>query len=150
MTRKVIKEDGLPPVSSERCLEIVKALRDIGPMTMQDLASETKTTPRNVSRALVALRDSKSGFGKRVYIKNWTYYQEGQGKRYPRAIYALGNKPDEYRRVPNDPPVVRQKRYRIKIANIATSVFDFGVVNITKAAKKKAINAITGKLKKGF
>lgn len=61
---------------------------------------------------------------KRIYVARWVYEQEGQ-RSYPRAVYAIGDKPDVQR--PN-PQGERMKCVRAKIRQgvIAGSIFALG------------------------
>ena len=93
-----------------------------GPMTMREVAQFFPDYPyRNISSAITSMR----GFAKPViYIEAWT--MEGVGRRYPRAIYALGDQPDarKPRKVSN---AVRCREYRARrrVPDVANSVFSW-------------------------
>lgn len=70
-------------------------IRDVlhicGPLTMREVAQFFPDVHyRQVSSFLTAMR--LTVVTKQVYIQSWT--MEGIGRRYPRPVYALGNKPD--------------------------------------------------------
>ena len=101
-------------------------IRDIlhhcGPLTMRDIAAFFPGYPYRVTSSfLAAMR--LTVVTKQVYIYSWT--REGIGRRYPRPVYALGNKPDAGK----PKPIAHSKRakeYRARRAiqkNVANSVF---------------------------
>ena len=62
-----------------------------GPLTMREAASFFPDVDyRRISCFLTAMR--LTVVHKQVYIQSWT--MDGIGRRYPRPVYALGNKPD--------------------------------------------------------
>lgn len=113
-----------------------KVLRENGPMTAvevwQMLRSERKA---DVSSILSRMR---SLVVKQVYIRNYVYHVDGAGRRYPRAVYALGN-----RRCAKKPKPVgetersRQRRMRERerrqhvrdvVSRVPNSVFNLQMV----------------------
>lgn len=94
-----------------------------GPMTMHEVALFFPDHPyQNVGAVISAMRRKVTN--KQIYIYSWT--REGVGRKYLRAIYALGNKRDA-----NKPPVIshsercaiwREKRKNMQFT--ANSVFD--------------------------
>lgn len=91
-----------------------------GPLTMREISQFFPDYPyRNISSAITCMR----GLAKRlIYIESWT--MEGVGRRYPRAVYALGDLPDarKPRKVSN---AVRCREYRARrrVPDVANSVF---------------------------
>ena len=82
-----------------------------GPLTMREVASFFPGVDyRRVSCFLTAMR--LTVVHKQVYIQSWT--MEGIGRRYPRPVYALGNKPDA-RKPPPMNNAERQRRARAKL-----------------------------------
>jgi len=61
---------------------------------------------------------------KRVYIFGWTHDAEG-ARRYPRPIYAIGDKKDKP--MPKASPAENQRRYKQKKSKMVNSVFQLGV-----------------------
>ena len=94
-----------------------------GPMTMHEVALFFPDHPyQNVGAIISAMRRKVAS--KQVYIYSWT--REGVGRKYLRAIYAVGNKRDA-----NKPSVIthsercaiwREKRKNMKC--VVNSVFD--------------------------
>lgn len=108
--------------------KVIKALQEVGPMTMADVMNETGLNKNSASRALVDLIKDSKRIKKRAYVKEWVYDQEGQ-RRYPRAVYAWGNKPDKEK--PKEDKSVTQKRHRTKkrMLRAVNSVFNFGLLS---------------------
>ncbi len=75
-------------------LSILAALEAEGPMTRSELV-QTTGLPRNlVSSVLSRLNKKQKTAPKRVYIAHYQMDSEDGGRKYPRASYALGDKPD--------------------------------------------------------
>ena len=124
--------------------KIMRGLVEEGPMTMQDmtrLTGKDKTILSPILRKM--LRPTKIPAGpKRIYICQWVYDQEGQ-KRYPRRMYAIGDKPDAPR--PVSDRKANEKRYRDKLRSIKTtnSVFNLAALSRVKWHKQCANEAST-------
>lgn len=100
---------------------IREILHHCGPLTMRDIAQfYPHLHYRDVAKYIAAMRVCV--VTKQLYIQSWT--MEGVGRRYPRPVYALGDKRD----APKPKPVSdsdRAKKYRQsrKLPNAASSVF---------------------------
>ncbi len=98
-----------------------------GPLTMREVAEFFPGTDyRRVSCFLTAMR--LTVVHKQVYIQSWT--MEGIGRPYPRAIYALGNKPDA-RKPPPMNNAERQRRARARLkppVAVPNSVWQLGAL----------------------
>ena len=101
------------------------AIRDIleqcGPLTMREVAEFFPGVDyHTVSTTLSAMRNTV--VTKQVHIKSWT--MEGVGRRYPRPIYALGNRRDAPKpKPPSQAERCRLYRQRMKPPKAANSVF---------------------------
>ena len=101
-------------------------IRDVlhicGPLTMREVAQFFPDVHyRQVSSFLTAMR--LTVVTKQIHIQSWT--MEGFGRRYPRPVYALGNKPDA-RKPKRLSQAERCREYRRRMkppANVANSVF---------------------------
>lgn len=105
---------------------ILQALKDYGPMTRIELCDVVGCDRPSVSPVLTRLNRTGPASPKRVYVKAYVYDHEGQ-RRYPRAVYDLGDKPDA--KPPGPDPVGARKRYlqRKKMRNTANSVFNLAL-----------------------
>ena len=100
-------------------------LHECGPMTMREVARFFPDVPyQNVGSAISAMR--KRVAERQIHIHAWT--REGIGRKYLRAVYALGKKRDARK-----PPVISDKersqawRARHKVPQVAVnSVFTWG------------------------
>lgn len=101
------------------------AIRDIlqhcGPLTMRDIAQFYPSLDyHDVAKYIAAMR--RCVVNKQLYIQSWT--MEGVGRRYPRPVYALGNKPDARKPRPvSASERAKQYRMRKRIPKPANSVF---------------------------
>lgn len=75
--------------------------------------------------------------GKQIYITGWVYDAEGQ-RRYPRAIYAIGSKPDAKK--PKASALDNRRRYDRKRHAMFSmnSVFNMGKSRDTLRAERRA------------
>lgn len=104
---------------------VKSVLEQCGPMTMREVATYFPDHPyQNVSSLISAMRLRVAT--KQIYIHSWT--REGIGRKYLRAVYAVGDKRDARK-----PPVIsdyeRKKAWRDKkrIPQVAVnSVFTWG------------------------
>lgn len=100
---------------------ILSILEHCGPLTMRDIAEFfPDVNYRLVASFITAMRSVSV---KHLHIQSWT--MEGRGRRYPRPIYALGNKrdaPKPKRTTTSE----RMKKYRQskKLPKAANSVFN--------------------------
>lgn len=99
-------------------------LEHCGPMTMHEVARFFPGADyRNVSSILSAMRIKVAM--PQVYIQSWT--KDGVGRRYLRAVYAIGYKPDAAKpdRISNAQRM-RDKRSKKRIPKVPKSVFELG------------------------
>jgi hypothetical protein len=76
-------------------------LSECGPLTMHEVALFFPSVPYcNVGSAISKMRIGV--VTKQIYVHSWT--REGVGRKYLRAVYALGNKRDARK-----PPVISDK-----------------------------------------
>lgn len=93
-------------------LRMLDALEQHGPMTRSELCAhlglDRQTAASIVSRLT---KPSKRPLGpKRVYICDWRDDEEGQ-RKYLRAVYALGDKPDKPRPAYKPRLLAAKRRY---------------------------------------
>lgn len=89
---------------------IREILHHCGPLTMRDIAQfYPHLHYRDVAKYIAAMRTCV--VTKQLYIQSWT--MDGYGRRYPRPVYALGDKRD----APKPKPTTaseRAQKYRQK------------------------------------
>lgn len=97
-------------------------LEHCGPLTMQEVAQFFPD--HHYTEVAAMITGMRAKVTKRIYIKEWT--REGIGRRYLRAIYALGDRPDARK----PPPMTnaqwqRESRARRALPKAANSVFSW-------------------------
>lgn len=73
-------------------LAIEILLSQNGPMTRSQIEEELGVGKAQVSAVLTRMRRRDKSGVKRIHVKSWVHEHEG-GRRYPRAVYAIGDKP---------------------------------------------------------
>lgn len=96
-------------------------LRHCGPLTMREIAEFYPGLDyHDVAKYISAMRTCV--VTKQLYIQSWT--MEGVGRRYPRPVYALGDKRDATKPKPvSDSERAQKYRQSRKLPKAANSVF---------------------------
>ena len=89
-------------------LAIEIALSQQGPMTRSQIEDELGVGKAQVSAVLTRMRRRDKSGVKRIHIQSWQYTHEG-GRRYPRAVYAIGDKPCKQK--PKPDLMANKRRY---------------------------------------
>lgn len=110
--------------------QILDLLAEHGPMTMRELADDIGIGADLLRCYVGSLRQRRPGV---IYIHSYRRDEDG-GRLYPRALWALGNKPDATR-----PPKLTHteynKRARAKARARVASVFHLAYVNRRNSVK---------------
>lgn len=112
---------------------ILAVLETDGPMTRSELVQALGLPRSVVSSVLSRLHCQQKTVPKRVYITHYQLDSEAGGRKYPRAAYALGDKPDAKK--------VRATRaqvsahYRENLKHRVTSVFDLAIPSRVRARR---------------
>ena len=117
---------------------ILKALADYGPMTRVEMEAAIKVHKDQLSPIVSRMNKRTPKKGKRIHIEAWTYDAEG-GRRYPRAIYTLGDAPDATK--PKEPRIEIRRRYDARRSRKYTtnSVFNLGKTRDQIRAELRAV-----------
>lgn len=120
--------------TSAAILDIVQAF---GPMTRQEIGNHLEMDRMYVSAIITRMTKDTPKAGKRLYVERYVYDSEGQ-KRYPRAVYAAGNKPCAKR--PKADHKENRRRYLAGLRKRMTgnSVFNLGLTRRQYEAKRRA------------
>lgn len=106
--------------------QITDALTINGPMTRKEICDFIGQHRSKVASVVTRMARATPQKPKRVYIKRYIEEQDGQ-RRYPRAVYALGNKPDA-RKPRRDIKANRARYLRNKTNKLRnTSVFNLAL-----------------------
>lgn len=88
-------------------LKIWEALAEFGKITAQEFADYADIGRYDAHAALNKMNKRTKAGVKRIYVADWTYDHD-DARRYPRAVFMVGDKPDKPRPKPN----LRENRRR--------------------------------------
>jgi hypothetical protein len=77
-----------------------EALHEFGKITAQEFADYADIGRYDAHAALAKMNKRTKAGVKRIYIANWTYGHD-DARRYPRAIFMIGDQPDKPRPKPD-------------------------------------------------
>lgn len=92
-----------------RRAEVFNAIKDYGAMTMAEVCEVTGIDKYNAAAILQGLNNASARKPKRIYIVKYVFDHEG-ARRYPRAVYDIGDKPDAPK--PKADTEATRRRYR--------------------------------------
>ena len=107
--------------------QIEKALSDLGAMTGAELCQELGVQKAELSAVVSRMAKASKTLPKRLYIVGYTFEHETHDRRYPRAIYALGDLPDKPKPKPNRLDNVRRYSANKRKRLTGNSVFNLGL-----------------------
>jgi hypothetical protein len=106
---------------------ITSCLETYGPMTRSEICFHIGMDRMNCSAVITRMSKAGAKTPRRIYISGYTHDSE-YGRRYPRAIYSVGNLPDAQK--PNKQASRRENRKRSdkrrKVHNTMNFVFNLG------------------------
>lgn len=88
-------------------IRVLEALEAFGKITAQEFADYADIGRYDAHAVLNRMAKRTKAGVKRIYIADWTY-EHDDARRYPRAVFMLGDKPDK----PKPKPNVRENRRR--------------------------------------
>lgn len=107
--------------------QIEKALSDLGAMTGAELCQELGVEKSELSAVVSRMAKPSKTLPKRIYVVGYTFEHETHDRRYPRAIYALGDLEDKPKPKPNRKEVVRRYNDNKRKRLTGNSVFNLGL-----------------------
>jgi len=107
--------------------QIEKALSDLGAMTGAELCQELGVEKAELSAVVSRMAKASKTLPKRLYIVGYTFEHETHDRRYPRAIYALGDLPDKTKPKPSRIDNVRRYTANKRKRLTGNSVFNLGL-----------------------
>lgn len=113
---------------------IISALEIYGPMTRSEICFHLGMDRMYCSAVITRMAKSGPKIPQRIYISGYTYDSEG-ARRYPRAIYAIGDLPDAKK--PNRQASKRDNRRRSDKRRAAHNTMNF-VFNLAKPRREYA------------
>lgn len=106
--------------------KILDMLAEHGEMTRKEVCDAIGMDRMYISSILTRLNKVGKTLPKRIHVVRYVYDEEG-ARRYPRAVYALGDLPDAKR--PKSNPAENKRRYLQNLRKRMTgnSVFNLGL-----------------------
>lgn len=106
--------------------QIEAALTDIGPMTSAEICQELGLEKGDLSSIISRMGKAHKQLPKRLYITAYAYEHETHDKRYPRAIYALGDQENKPKPKTSRKEIVRRYNENKRKRLTGNSVFNLG------------------------
>jgi hypothetical protein len=107
--------------------QIEKALSELGAMTGAEFCQELGVEKAELSAVVSRMAKASKTLPKRLYIVGYTFEHETHDRRYPRAIYALGDLPDKPKPKPSRIDNVRRYTANKRKRLTGNSVFNLGL-----------------------
>lgn len=120
-------------------IKALEALNEFGHITAQEFADWADIGRYDAHAVLNRMNKRTKAGEKRIHVSYWVDEFEG-ARRYPRAVFALGDKPDK----PKPKPDIRKNRQRCEHKTIKTfrmnSVFNMGLNRDAIRQVRKQLN----------
>ena len=107
-------------------IKAFEAFSEFGRMTAQEFADYADIGRYDAHAVLNRMKKPTKAGPKRIYVADWTY-EHDDAKRYPRAVYMLGDKPDKPKPKPNIRLNRQRSEHKVIKAIRMTSVFNMGL-----------------------
>lgn len=118
-------------------LGILAVLDADGPMTRSELVQALSMPKFTISSVLSRLNCQQKTVPKRVHVAHYQFDNDAGGRKYPRAAYALGDKPDAKKI--HTPRAEVSAHYRDNRKHRLTSVFDLALPQRDRVARTKPV-----------
>lgn len=105
--------------------DITRLLHEVGPMTRAEMCQQLGMDRMTLSAVVTRMNRPGKTYPKRVYVTGYVFDHDGK-RRYPRAVYALGDAPDAKRPRSNVKENKRRYREAEKLRMTMNSVFHLG------------------------
>jgi hypothetical protein len=89
-------------------IKALEALQEFGRMTAQEFADMADISRYDAHAVLSRMNKRTVAGEKRIHVADWTYGHDG-ARRYPRPVYALGDRPDKTK--PKADVAANRRRY---------------------------------------
>lgn len=116
---------------------ILKVLTEYGPMTRTEVCQTLGEDRMKIAAVFTRLNRTGDETGKRIYVVGYTDETEGS-RRYPRAIYSIGDKPDAKKPKVDRSVVARRYRENLKKRRL-NSVFALGMTRRQHEARERGL-----------
>lgn len=105
---------------------ILSALGEFGPMSRIEIGDHLKIDRNTISSVTSRMTRASVRTPKRLHIVRYVHDHEGQ-RTYPRAVYAIGDKPDAKRPVSDSKAAKRRYNAKVKARHTANFVFNLAL-----------------------
>jgi len=89
-------------------IKALEAFQEFGRMTAQEFADIADISRYDAHAVLGRMNKRTKAGDKRIHVADWTYGHD-DARRYPRPVYALGDKPDKPK--PKADPAANRRRH---------------------------------------
>jgi len=120
---------------------VLELLQEVGPMTRAEMSQHLEIDRRNLASAVTRMIRPSPRLPRRIHILRYVSDMEGQ-RVYPRAVYALGDKPDAKRPVPDHKATKRRYNAKVRARNTANFVFNLALPRRVYENRKPANSEI--------
>lgn len=116
--------------------EIMRLLDEEGPMTRAEVCKRLGRPKDEIAAVVSRLNKRSPVAGRRIYVREYVYDMEGE-RTYPRAVYAIGDKPNAKRPDSDKKEIKRRYWARSQLKLRANSVFNLGLSRAQLRAMRK-------------
>ena len=114
---------------------VLALIEECGPMSRAEIGDHLGIDRRQLSSVVSRMAKTSPRTPKRLYIARYVYDMEGQ-RTYPRAVYAIGDKPDARKPAPD--PLGAKRRYNAKVKLRHTANFVFNLALPRRVYERRA------------
>ena len=107
-------------------IKALEAFAEFGRLTAQEFADYADIGRYDAHAVLNRMNKRTKAGEKRIYVADWTYSHD-DARRYPRAVFMLGDKPDKPKPKPNIRLNRQRSEHKTAKAIRMTSVFNMGL-----------------------
>jgi hypothetical protein len=109
-----------------RVIKALEAFSEFGRLTAQEFADYADIGRYDAHAVLNRMIKRTKAGEKRIHVADWTY-EHDDARRYPRAVFMLGDKPDKKKPKPNIRLNRQRSAHKTAKAIRMTSVFNMGL-----------------------
>jgi hypothetical protein len=110
----------------QRVIDTTAAIVEFGEITAMELAEYLGISRYDAHAVLTRMNKRTKAGLKRIHIVRYIYDHDG-ARKYPRAVYAMGDKPDAKKPKADQLAVKRDYYARLKSRSTMNSVFNLGL-----------------------
>jgi DNA-binding Lrp family transcriptional regulator len=125
-------------------MHVIKALEafaEFGRMTAQEFADYADIGRYDAHAVLNRMNKRTKAGVKRIYVADWAYAHD-DARRYPRAVFMLGDKEDKKKPKPNIRANRQRSEHKTAKAIRMTSVFNMGLTRDAVRQVRKQLNQL--------